>query len=257
MGSDVSFACDATVCCDREPRVAITVCVLTVDHTVASHHPSTHPPLLRQQLQRKSRVLWPTLPWVRIPDLGLILTLSHALLSSGTPLPVLTLTTQQHRTAPHRTDSIAQHSTAQNQALHTPGDMLYSAHMLIGCWNIDWCLQSDDMTNSSGANPTDPATRWEAYNNCIGVINSLHPLPATDEFFEFFFCLWATTSAGTLSPVLPGLRSPRDKASCYPRACPPPSTPRPRPLDCAFLPNIQLHTATSCPFSHFPPPPPC
>ena len=65
--------------------------------------------------------------------------------------------------------------------------MLYSAHMLIGCWNVDWCLQSDVMTNSSGANPTDPATRWEAYNNCIGVINSLHPLPATDEFFEFFF----------------------------------------------------------------------
>lgn len=40
--------------------------------------------------------------------------------------------------------------------------------------------------NWERANQSDPSTSWEFYRNCIGAMNSLHPLPSTDEFVGYY-----------------------------------------------------------------------
>ena len=82
------------------------------------------------------------------------------------------------------------------------------------------------------ADPTNKTTSWEAYKNCIGAMNSLHPLPAKDEFVGYY--VGGDSVAGAAKIVV-------TKGPCYPKACPPPPTPPPPPLDCEFLPNIQLY----------------
>jgi hypothetical protein len=38
------------------------------------------------------------------------------------------------------------------------------------------------------ADPSDPATSWEAYKNCIGAMNSLHALPGETDAFVGYVC---------------------------------------------------------------------
>lgn len=82
------------------------------------------------------------------------------------------------------------------------------------------------------ADPTNPATSWEAYPNCIGAMNSLHALPNADEFVGYYVGGDSVSGASKIQVK---------KGPCYPKPCPRPTPPPPPPPNCVFMPHTQLY----------------